>query len=239
MATQAKWTQQQLVFLLDSVKADWTDSSTDSGIKLNRPLFTTQRELYTKWGEWSGAPGIHGQEGEWCSTLACWSTCHSFQSLHTRSALVIQFAPHYHSTPHCQTLTLRKKGYRKGPGNLWRKKTKDDQNQETTRKNTRRDESRVTPMCEKQQFSDEKLWATALAREGRIMSQRCSPAQWGYEVQNEVRGQKLLNLFKNCQCINEIKEFPSKKCNLKQLKTVKRVNNFVQNAGSDYNLFKM
>lgn len=37
------------------------------------------------------------------------------------------------------------------------KKTKDDQNQETTRKNMRRDESRVTPMCEKQQFSDEKL----------------------------------------------------------------------------------
>lgn len=145
-----------------------------------------------------------------------------------------------HSTlPNTHSQQSGKKGYRKGPGNLWRKKTKDDQNQETTRKNTRRDESRVTPMCEKQQFSDEKLWATALAREGRIMSHRCSPAQWGYEVQNEIRGQKLLNLFKNCQCINEIKEFPSKKCNLKQLKTVKRVNNFVQNEGSDYNLFKM
>lgn len=34
----------------------------------------------------------------------------------------------------------------------------------------------------------------------------------------------------------EIKEVPSKKCNLKQVKTVKRVNNFVQEC---YNLFKM
>lgn len=50
------------------LQCDWLFMSrlmerTQAGIKLNSSLFTTPSELCTKWEEWSGTPGIHGQSG--------------------------------------------------------------------------------------------------------------------------------------------------------------------------------